>query len=110
MRRYLSSISLVLISSGLSPFMSKAFAKEHVITQKGKLFSTEEITIAPGDTVVFKNDDDTSHNVFSASEGQKFNLGIQKAATQNSHKFASAGTAEVRCAIHPKMKLKVNIK
>lgn len=108
MSRLSVSISALLLSHGL--FLGEAFAKDHVITQKGKLFSTEEITIAVGDSIVFKNDDDTSHNVFSSSEGLKFNLGIQKQATEAPHKFETAGTAEVRCAIHPKMKLKVVVK
>lgn len=85
-------------------------ATDHTVTQKGKLFSTEELTIAVGDSVVFKNDDDTSHNVFTASEALKFNLGIQKPGTDSKQKFENAGTFEVRCAIHPKMKLRVVVK
>lgn len=87
-----------------------AYGKNHEITQKGKAFSAESITIASGDSIVFKNDDDTSHNVFSTSEGFKFNLGIQKPSTESSMKFEKTGDFEIRCAIHPKMKLKVTIK
>lgn len=87
-----------------------AVAKEHVVNQKEKQFSAEEITVAVGDSVLFKNDDDTSHNVFSTKEGAKFNLGIQKKGAESSHKFETAGTFEVRCAIHPKMKLKVVVR
>ena len=91
----------------IAPF---AAAKDHIITQKGKAFSESEITLAPGDNLIFKNDDDTSHNVFSAVEPMKFNLGIQKPGSEASHKFDSAGVAELRCAIHPKMKIKVTVK
>lgn len=89
---------------------SMAMAKEHVISQKGKQFSQAEITISPGDTILFKNDDDTSHNVFAMSEAMKFNLGIQKQGADVSQKFEKAGEGEIRCAIHPKMKLKVTVK
>lgn len=87
-----------------------AAAKDHGVSQKDKAFSTGEITIGVGDTVIFKNDDDTAHNVFSATDGGKFNLGIQKQGIESSHKFETPGTVEVRCAIHPKMKLKVVVK
>ena len=86
-----------------------ALGKDQVVTQKAKQFSVAEITIAAGDKLVFKNDDDTSHNVFSSADGSKFNLGIQKPGSESSQAFAAAGTYEVRCAIHPKMKLKVTV-
>src|SRR5262245_42221428 len=97
----------VLMTVGLA---GNALAKDVVITQKGKKFSQDAVTIAPGDTIVFKNEDDTSHNVFSVAEGLKFNLGIQKPATETPHKFEAAGEGEIRCAIHPQMKLKVTVK
>jgi plastocyanin len=83
---------------------------EIVISQKGKAFSKDEVTIAPGDTIVFKNDDDTSHNVFSTTENHKFNAGITKIGAEAKQLFSVAGELEVRCAIHPKMKLKVSVK
>lgn len=89
---------------------TSAVAKDHLISQKGKAFSAEELTISVGDKVVFKNEDDTSHNVFSSGEGMKFNLGIQKQGAESSHSFDKPGTVEVRCAIHPKMKLKIVVK
>ena len=102
-RTILGALALTLLSAQL-------LAKEYVITQKGKQFSAEELNLALGDTVVFKNDDDTAHNVFSASEGMKFNLGVQKAGADTRHEFASPGEGEIRCAIHPKMKLKIRVK
>lgn len=87
-----------------------AFAAEHKVSQKGKAFSVEELTLAVGDSVTFKNDDDTSHNVFSTSDGNKFNLGIQKEGSESSQKFEKPGVIDIRCAIHPKMKLKVTVK
>lgn len=87
-----------------------ALAKDVVVTQKDKKFSQDEITIAVGDTIVFKNADDTAHNVFSSSEATKFNLGMQKQGTESKYMFTKAGEGEIRCAIHPKMKLKVTVK
>lgn len=89
---------------------SVSWAAEHTVSQKGKAFSVQELTIAVGDTVNFKNDDDTSHNVFSSTAGHEFNVGIQKAGVASVQKFDKAGTIEARCAIHPQMKLKVTVK
>jgi len=88
----------------------RALAEEHTITQKGKAFSTGEITIKAGDSVKFQNDDDTAHNVFSSTSAHEFNVGIQKSGVAGSQKFDKPGEVEVRCAIHPQMKLKVNVK
>lgn len=103
-------LSVRLLAIGVLMTSSGALAKDHVVSQKGKAFSVEALNLKVGDSVVFKNDDDTAHNVFSTTEGQKFNLGIQKQGTDNSHKFEKPGEIEVRCAIHPKMKLKVSVK
>lgn len=95
-------------------FPTLAFASvplaDHVIGQSNKAFSQAEITVKPGEKVVFKNDDTVVHNVFSASKGFEFNLKTQAPGTTSSIPFTSEGTAVVQCAIHPKMKLVVNVK
>ena len=96
------------ISAGLS--LSRASAGEkHVVTQKGKAFSTTELKVKVGDTVEFKNDDDVSHNVFSVSKVQPFNTKMQTPGSEAAVTFASEGTVEVRCAIHPGMKLTIQV-
>lgn len=83
--------------------------EKHVITQKGKAFSASELTVKVGEVVAFKNDDDVAHNVFSVSKVQPFNLKMQQPGTENQVSFTSEGTIEVRCAIHPQMKLTVHV-
>ncbi len=82
----------------------------HLVVQKGKKFSPSEVVVQVGDTVVFRNDDRVVHNVFTASAGFEFNLKRQPPGSLNAVAFAQAGTAEVRCAIHPTMKLKITVK
>ena len=86
-----------------------AQAEEIVIGQKGKAFSQTEITLKKGDKIVFVNDDTVTHNVFSRSEGFKFNLALQKPGEQKTIVFDKAGVASIRCAIHPKMDLTVKV-
>ena len=80
------------------------------VKQKNREFSTTEITIKPGEKVVFQNDDDVTHNVFSTSKVNPFTIKIQKPGESSSVDFATEGVTEVRCAIHPKMKLTVTVK
>ena len=82
----------------------------HVVSQKNKQFQPGEIMIGVGDSVSFVNDDAVTHNVFSRTEGFGFNLKLQSPGKVHAVPFAKAGTAEVRCAFHPTMKLRVVVR
>ena len=85
-------------------------AAEHAISQKNSAFSEAELKIKPGDSIVFKNDDTVPHNVFSASKGFEFNSNVQLPGQYATVPFKRPGTIEVRCVIHPNMKLIVEVK
>src|SRR5215471_21662121 len=85
-------------------------AAEVVVTQKDKTFSPDAVTLKPGDTLVFKNEDPVNHNVFSETKGLDFVVKSQKPGESESVTLANEGTAEVRCAFHPTMKLTVTVK
>lgn len=101
----------VLTLSALSMSMSRVVSagEKHVVTQKGKSFSVTELKVKVGDVVEFKNDDDVSHNVFSVSKIQPFNTKMQTPGSDAAVTFTNAGTVEVRCAIHPGMKLQIQV-
>ena len=91
-----------------------AYGASHTITQKGKVFKKDgtqvkDLTISVGDTIEFVNDDTTSHNVFSTSSQDKFNLKIQAPNSKSSYTFKNKGEVTVRCAIHPKMKINIKV-
>jgi plastocyanin len=89
---------------------SIAAAADHEIVQKDRSFSETEITIKPGDTVTFKNADEVTHNVFSMTPGMEFDLRRQAPGASSTVPFNKEGVSEVRCSIHPKMKLMVTVK
>jgi plastocyanin len=99
----------VLASAGLSLSHAVFAGEKHVVTQKGKSFSVPEIHVKVGDVVSFKNDDDVSHNVFSVSKLQPFNTKMQTPGSEAAVTFTTEGTIEVRCAIHPGMKMLVQV-
>jgi plastocyanin len=86
---------------------SAASADEHHVSQKDKVFAPTELKVRAGDSVVFHNDDDVTHNVFSQTEGSKFNVKLQAPGSANAVVLDEPGVVEVRCAIHPTMKLRV---
>jgi plastocyanin len=86
---------------------SIAYAAASPVFQEDKKFSTDEVTISKGDTVTFTNKDEFTHNVYSTTPGMSFELKTQKPGDTSEVKFDRAGVAEVRCAIHPQMKMKV---
>jgi cytochrome c peroxidase len=82
---------------------------QHVVGQKGKQFSVAALTIKRGEAIQFTNDDSVTHNVFSKSEVNPFNLKLQPPGDAQVVRFARPGKAVVRCAIHPMMRLEVTV-
>src|SRR5215475_7782869 len=84
-------------------------ADEYVITQKNKAFSQDKIQLHRNDSIRFLNQDPFAHNVYSRSEIADFNVKLQEPGSSDAVKFDKPGTATVRCAIHPGMKLTVEV-
>lgn len=98
---------LLLATAGALTLLS---AEDHKVEQKDRAFSQTDIVIRPGDTISFKNSDTVTHNVFSMSQGMEFDIRRQAPGGSSTVPFAKEGVAEVRCSIHPKMKLMVTVK
>ena len=91
-----------------------AHGKEIEVSQKGKAFMHDKapvkvVKLKAGDTVSFKNDDPFFHNVFSTSALKSFDLGSYPQGQTRKVTFDQEGTVDVECAIHPEMKLKVEV-
>ena len=56
---------------------------------------------------MFSNHDTVSHNLFSRTPGFEFEVKVQLPGQDSGVGFDHPGEAEVRCAIHPGMKLRV---
>src|SRR5580658_72517 len=95
--------------AGAANILMPTIAEDHLITQKDRAFSEAEISIKRGDSIVFKNADEVTHNVFSVSPGMEFDIRRQAPGGSSKIVFSKEGVAEVRCSIHPKMKLIVTV-
>jgi plastocyanin len=105
-----SKIQFVLAASFALFGSSLLVAETHEVIQKDRLFTQSDITLKPGDKITFKNNDDVSHNVFSMTPGMEFDLRRQAPGASSTVPFDKEGVSEVRCSIHPKMKLIVTVK
>jgi plastocyanin len=84
-----------------------AFGQDgHVVQQKSRRFTPGEIAIRRGEAITVTNDDDFIHQIYVDglfdSEEKQPGENIVEA-------FPRAGTFEVRCHIHPKMRLIVHV-
>ncbi len=104
MRR--STIVLTLL---LAVSAAIAAGREHVVGQKNKAFSAAGLKVKVGDTVSFRNDDPFYHNIFSLSEAQSFDLGSFPQGQSRKTTFTKEGRVEVECAIHPEMKMVIQV-
>lgn len=66
-------------------------------------FEPATLTVEPGDTVIWVNEDSTAHKIKSST----FNSQNMKKADSFSHTFEQPGVYEYVCDIHPKMTGKI---
>ena len=84
---------------------------QNIVSQKGREFSPGSVSVARGEAVVIVNDDlDLRHHAYIESSKFNFDSGDQEPGSKTSIAIPMAGTFEVLCAIHPKMRLVINVR
>lgn len=80
------------------------------IILKNKHMSQRDIQIKVGDTLTFVNDEvDITHNIYSLSPGNEFDLQTLAPGKQVSIALTNPGIVNLECAIHPEEKLNVTV-
>jgi|SRR5919108_3938664 plastocyanin len=102
-RHFLLSLSVVLLMA------AGADAGQFMIGQKGRLFKPGSLRVKAGDVVVFKNDDTVTHHVYSSTKGHEFDLETTNPGEDVKWTFSSRGRVDVRCGLHPGMRLVVTV-
>jgi len=111
MRRILTGCGIVAFLATLGSLgFALGSGVEVNISQKGRAFLPASIEITKGDTLAIHNDDEYIHQVFVDSQSFKFDSGEQDVGQTVDITFPAAGTFQVLCAIHPKMRLDVVVK
>ena len=84
-------------------------AADFTIVQKNKQFSVTKIAIKVGDRITIVNGDSANHNVYSETKGSEFDI-PQRPGRSDTVRFSQPGTVGVGCAIHPDMRLEVQVR
>jgi plastocyanin len=79
------------------------------MTTRGKTLLPHVVAIPAGSTVTFPNEDPITHNLFSLTPGNSFDLGLYRKGTGKTQKFDTPGTVNVYCNVHPTMSAVVHV-
>jgi amicyanin len=85
-----------------------AAQEENVVTIDNFTFTAPELTVAVGTTVKWVNHDDIPHNV--VDKNKAFRSKALDTDDAYSYTFASAGTFDYFCGLHPHMVGKIIVK
>ena len=104
----LATVTVVL---ALGLIGATAWAAVTQIDQIGQKFSKSSLAIGVGDHVQYMNQDDVQHNIkVIDADDDEDDKGLQKPGETIDVAFAKLGRYTVRCAIHPKMKMTVDVR
>jgi plastocyanin len=105
-------VALVFFLAGGLLGLSAGWAgPRYVVSQKGREFHPNELTIKRGETIEIVNDDgDLRHHAYIKSDSFSFESGDQEPGSKTNITFPVRGDFNVLCAIHPKMNLVVHVK
>jgi plastocyanin len=104
-------VVLLAFLSAASLVPALAVAADAHIDQVGKTFDPRQVTVKVGETVFFHNSDDVTHNInIIDTDDNSDDKGLQKPGEDIKQLFDKAGTFTARCAIHPKMKMSIDVK
>jgi cytochrome c peroxidase len=80
-----------------------------VVSQLNKTFAPGHVRLSAGQSLTVLNDDTRTHNVRIYHPKLDFNSGAQEPKQSVTIPFPEAGTFEAFCAIHPSMRLTVEV-
>jgi plastocyanin len=100
-------LALLSFVGGVSLAASSA---PYQVSQRGRDFQPNQISIKRGETVRIVNDDaDLLHHAYVSSDKFNFDSNDIEPGGKVDVKFPVAGDFNVLCGIHPKMKLTVHV-
>jgi len=87
----------------------KAAPGKFQMVTRGKMVVPHVLAIPVGSTVDFPNEDPISHNLFSLSSNNAFDLGLYRKGAGKSEQFNTPGLVNVYCNVHPNMSAVIQV-
>jgi len=94
-----TALVLVVVASIVVPLLPRADAASHSVDISNFTFTPGSITIAPGDSVTWTNNDGTTHTV----TGTGWASGNLANGATYTHQFNTTGDFDYKCSIHQTM-------
>jgi plastocyanin len=107
-RALIAAMLLGPVIGAMLAFGAVAAQEENVVTIDNFSFGPGELTVAVGTTVKFVNHDDIPHSVVETKKA--FRSKALDTDDAYSYTFASAGTFDYFCGLHPHMVGKIIVK
>lgn len=79
------------------------------MTTRSKTLLPHVLAVPAGSTISFPNEDPITHNLFSLTPGNTFDLGLYRKGAGKAHKFEAPGVVNVYCNVHPNMSAVVHV-
>jgi plastocyanin len=79
------------------------------VSQRDRRFTPDSLHLARGGAIRILNDDRVTHHLFVESRELQFDSGEQPVGRTVELKFDKQGNFLVQCAIHPTMRLRVQV-
>ncbi|HZX97841.1 MAG TPA: carboxypeptidase regulatory-like domain-containing protein [Myxococcales bacterium] len=89
------------------PATAEAQPERREVAQHDSQFEPRATWVHAGDSVDFVNRDNIYHNVFSSTDGSRFDLGLYRGGLKKTVQLQTPGEVDVYCNIHPEMRAKV---
>lgn len=80
------------------------------VAQRNRSFPVPEVSVARGTVVRFTNEDDYPHQISVRGPGTAFDSDLIEAERFTELAFPGAGTFEVRCGVHPRMRMSIQVR
>lgn len=96
-------VSLISETKGSMPAASTRLATEKTIDQRNETFLPLVTIVPKGGHVVFANNDQTTHQVYSFSAVKQFEITLSRGEKSPPVAFENAGIAALGCNIHDHM-------
>jgi len=83
--------------------------EQGVVTTRSKALLPHILVVPVGSTIRFPNEDPISHNLFSVSPANPFDLGFYRVGAGKSEVFEKPGIVQIYCNVHPNMSAVVHV-
>jgi LPXTG-motif cell wall-anchored protein len=109
--RKLAILAAMLATAMLvvAPALAQGGATTEVVTMQGLAYTPPEITVAPGTTVRWVNQEQADHTVTSDEPGGPLDSGVLDEGQSFEYTFETPGTFTYHCEIHPFMTASVTV-